>query len=80
MSRGFVRLGKWLVEPLTSSSSDSPPPGFHLSFAFSFFVHGESTVCASLDARKHPALYWLNSSHLDAARSSPTGIPGTYDN
>lgn len=27
---------------------------WHLSFSFAFFVHGESTVCASVDVRQHP--------------------------
>jgi hypothetical protein len=49
--------------------------GFHLPTAFSFFVHGESTVCASLDVRRHPPVHWLTSEHLSTANSTPSGVP-----
>ncbi|CAG0892736.1 unnamed protein product [Darwinula stevensoni] len=57
----------------------------HLSFSFSFFVHGESTVCASLDVRQHPPVHWLNRQYLQAAEASqnvhvilaPNGLAGT---
>lgn len=37
-----------------------------LSFAFSFFVHGDSTVCATVDVRQHPLVHPLTRSDLNA--------------
>jgi mediator of RNA polymerase II transcription subunit 13 len=37
----------------------------HLSFSFAFFVHGESTVCASMDIREHPPVRPLTEQHLN---------------
>lgn len=39
----------------------------HLSFSFAFFVHGESTVCASMDLRMHPAVRTLTLEYLEEA-------------
>lgn len=36
----------------------------HLSFSFAFFVHGESTVCASMDIREHPPIRPLTEEFL----------------
>ena len=37
----------------------------HLSFSFAFFVHGESTVCASMDIREHPPVRPLTEEYLN---------------
>lgn len=37
----------------------------HLSFSFAFFVHGESTVCASMDIREHPPVRPLTEDYLN---------------
>jgi mediator of RNA polymerase II transcription subunit 13 len=37
----------------------------HLSFSFAFFVHGESTVCASMDIREHPPIRPLTEEYLN---------------
>lgn len=37
----------------------------HLSFSFAFFVHGDSTVCASMDIREHPPVKHLTEEYLD---------------
>ena len=51
----------------------------HLSFKFSFFLHGESTVCTSVDVRQHPPLWRLQMQHLAAAQHSPqTGVSGAH--
>ncbi|KAK9883147.1 hypothetical protein WA026_001345 [Henosepilachna vigintioctopunctata] len=42
----------------------------HLSFSFAFFVHGESTVCASLDVRQHPPVRRLTRAHIQQAQAS----------
>lgn len=49
----------------------------HLSFSFSFFVHGESTVCASIDVRQHPVVRKVTQRHLAAAQASNGGVHGT---
>lgn len=51
----------------------------HLSFSFAFFVHGESTVCASIDVRQHSLVRTLSKEHLAQASSQPqngTNIQG----
>uniref|UniRef100_A0AAR5PM40 Mediator of RNA polymerase II transcription subunit 13 n=1 Tax=Dendroctonus ponderosae TaxID=77166 RepID=A0AAR5PM40_DENPD len=93
LSRDFVRLGKWFVQPydypaprFDPSDPDNPngigpeayatPPhnASHLSFAFAFFVHGESSVCASIDVRQHPAVRRLTRWHMQEAQASTGGI------
>lgn len=59
----------WSNRPLFLLSST------YLSFSFAFFVHGESTVCASVDVREHPPVYNLTRQHLTAAQASTTGTP-----
>lgn len=41
----------------------------HLSFSFTFFVHGD-TVCASIDLREHPAVRPLTKEHLIEAAAA----------
>lgn len=62
------------------------PPGVHsqLSFSFEFFVHGDSTVCASVDVRQHPPVYRLTKNLILLAQTSglpvilsPYGLAGT---
>ena len=49
----------------------------HLSISFSFFLHGESTVCASIDVREHPPLWRLHPYHLNAViQCSQQALPG----
>ncbi|XP_072944044.1 mediator of RNA polymerase II transcription subunit 13 [Epargyreus clarus] len=65
LSRDFVRLGKWFVQPYDGDEEDvgkSSP--WHLSFSFAFFLHGESTVCASVDVRQHPPVRTLTARRL----------------
>lgn len=35
-----------------------------LAFAFSFFVHGDSTICATIDVRQHPLVHPLTRADL----------------
>lgn len=42
----------------------------HLSFSFAFFVHGDSTVCASMDIREHPAVRPLTNEYLLEAQTA----------
>jgi mediator of RNA polymerase II transcription subunit 13 len=74
-------LGKWFVQPQeaadpASGNSSIPLKGSHLSFSISFFVHGESTVCASIDVRQHPVVRRITQRHLSAAQVSNGGVHG----
>ncbi|XP_050433794.1 mediator of RNA polymerase II transcription subunit 13 isoform X2 [Adelges cooleyi] len=74
LSRDFVRLGKWFVQPYSSSEKLDDSCSSHLSFSFAFFVHGESTVCASIDVRQHSVVRTLSKEHLtQASCQSPNG-------
>nr|XP_018902480.1 PREDICTED: mediator of RNA polymerase II transcription subunit 13 isoform X2 [Bemisia tabaci] len=74
LSRDFVRLGKWFVQPYDGSEKALEKSG-HLSFSFAFFVHGESTVCASIDVRQHPPVRSLTKHHLSQTQAV-SGAPG----
>ncbi|XP_018318970.1 mediator of RNA polymerase II transcription subunit 13 isoform X4 [Agrilus planipennis] len=77
LSRDFVRIGKWFVQPHeggSKSTEASSSSSTHLSFSFAFFVHGESTVCASVDVRQHPAVRKLTRWHLQQAQASSQGL------
>lgn len=47
----------------------------HLSFSFTFFVHGD-TVCASIDLREHPAVRPLTKEHLAEAAAAFAAASG----
>ena len=51
LSKEFVRLGKWFVQPYDGSDRVLHK-GSHLSFSFQYFVHGEIAVCTSVDVRQ----------------------------
>ncbi|KPU78214.1 uncharacterized protein Dana_GF10192, isoform B [Drosophila ananassae] len=78
LTKDIVRFGKWFVQPCTSSDRLFGRSSQHLSFSFTFFVHGD-TVCASIDLREHPAVRPLTKEHLAeaaaafAAASAPPG-------
>ncbi|XP_031788498.1 mediator of RNA polymerase II transcription subunit 13 isoform X4 [Nasonia vitripennis] len=85
LSRDFVRLGKWFVQPYDGFEKHRCSSS-HLSFSFAFFVHGESTVCASVDVRQHPAVRHLTRACLQRTQTSqspvkvilaPYGLAGT---
>ncbi|XP_074640708.1 mediator of RNA polymerase II transcription subunit 13-like [Tubulanus polymorphus] len=73
LSHSFVRLGKWFVQPYdwTSGLFEKSP---HFSIAFSFFLHGESTVCSSIDVRQHPPVHRLTQELLNSAQDPSTEI------
>ncbi|XP_065211027.1 mediator of RNA polymerase II transcription subunit 13 isoform X3 [Planococcus citri] len=88
LSHDFVRLGKWFVQPYDGSKK-LIENSTHLSISFSFFVHGESTVCTSIDVRQHPPVRTLVKEHLEQMQSgaqstqpiqvilAPFGLVGT---
>ncbi|XP_035382892.1 mediator of RNA polymerase II transcription subunit 13-like isoform X5 [Electrophorus electricus] len=75
MDKDFVRIGKWFVKPYeleekhhgTSSSE-------HLSCSFSFFLHGESNVCTSVEISQHQPAYHITEEHVRLAQSSSSPI------
>lgn len=73
LSKKYVRLGRWFVQPHENYNDAS----VQLSFSFqNFSLHGDSTVCASVDVERHQPLLLVNEQHLHLARCcSPTGIP-----
>ncbi|XP_047739393.1 mediator of RNA polymerase II transcription subunit 13-like isoform X2 [Hyalella azteca] len=66
----FVRLGKWFVQPYEAVDCSSTCKSTHLSFSLSFFVHGESHVCASVDVRQQPPVRRLRAAHLAMAAAA----------
>ena len=85
LAKGFARFGKWFAQPQSScrkrcisgpASPPAEPPAARtqLSFAFDFFVHGDSTVCASVDVRQHPAVSRLHKNLLTVAQGSQAGV------
>ncbi|RXG73010.1 Mediator of RNA polymerase II transcription subunit 13 [Armadillidium vulgare] len=75
LTRGFIRLGKWFVQPYEGPEAMLTSKDTHLSFSLSFFVHGESTVCASVDVRQHPPVRRLTKKHLISAQQVSAGVP-----
>ncbi|KAJ3590129.1 hypothetical protein NHX12_008083 [Muraenolepis orangiensis] len=85
MNRGFVRIGKWFVKPY---EKDEKPvnKSEHLSCAFTFFVHGDSNVCTSVEIAQHQPVQRLSEEHLGLVQQSssplqvilsPYGLNGT---
>uniref|UniRef100_A0AAR2K264 Mediator of RNA polymerase II transcription subunit 13 n=1 Tax=Pygocentrus nattereri TaxID=42514 RepID=A0AAR2K264_PYGNA len=73
MDKDFVRIGKWFVKPyeleekLLSTSE-------HLSCSFSFFLHGESNVCTSVEIAQHQPTYHITEEHVRLAQTSSSPI------
>ncbi|WAR03620.1 MED13-like protein, partial [Mya arenaria] len=66
LAKNFVRLGRWFVQsqdPLAEQSAS-------LSFCFNFFLHGESTVCASIEVKQHAPVTLLTVEHLNHSQES----------
>ena len=52
----------------------------HLSFCFNFFLHGESSVCASIEVKQHPPVWRLTPQHLTLTQENHTNFQGIYTN
>ncbi|GAV01373.1 hypothetical protein RvY_12097 [Ramazzottius varieornatus] len=74
LTHKFVRLGKWFVQPhdVGSSGRNNDELSLRYSYAFDFFLHGESTVCAMVNIKIHPQLVRLTKGHLATAANPPT--------
>ncbi|XP_007423606.2 mediator of RNA polymerase II transcription subunit 13-like [Python bivittatus] len=70
MDKNFVRIGKWFIRPY---EKDEKPinKSEHLSCAFTFFLHGESNVCTSVEIAQHQPIYLISEEHLHMAQTSP---------
>ncbi|XP_041825899.1 mediator of RNA polymerase II transcription subunit 13-like isoform X2 [Melanotaenia boesemani] len=85
MDKGFVRIGKWFFKP-TELEGKSLGNSEHLSCSFSFFLHGESNVCTSVEIVQHQPAYHITEHHIRLAQTStspvqvvlsPYGLNGT---
>ena len=76
LGKEFVRLGKWFVQPMEGQEKHK---SCHLSFSFSYFIHGESAVCASVDVREHAPVRRLSHQHISAAGSLATTVQVRID-
>ncbi|XP_034458966.1 mediator of RNA polymerase II transcription subunit 13-like isoform X3 [Hippoglossus hippoglossus] len=73
MDKGFVRLGRWFFKPhdleeKTLGNSE------HLSCSFSFFLHGESNVCTSVEIAQHQPAYHITEHHIRLVQTSITPV------
>lgn len=73
MDKGFVRIGKWFFKP---HELEEKPLGNseHLSCSFSFFLHGESNVCTSVEIAQHQPVYHITEHHISLAQTSITPV------
>ncbi|XP_061703731.1 mediator of RNA polymerase II transcription subunit 13-like isoform X3 [Syngnathoides biaculeatus] len=85
LDKGFVRVGKWFFKP-HQMQEKSVGSSEHLSCSFSFFLHGESNVCASVEIAQHQPAYHVTQQHVRLAHASvapiqvilsPYGLSGT---
>lgn len=58
--------------------SDKLNEGNQVTFAFNFFLHGDSNVCANVDVRQHSAVYPISKEDIQAAQSTPGGLRGKF--
>ncbi|CAL8388060.1 unnamed protein product [Boreogadus saida] len=46
----------------------------HLSCSFSFFLHGESNVCTSVEISQHQPAYHVTEDHIHLAQTSSSAV------
>ncbi|XP_076868110.1 mediator of RNA polymerase II transcription subunit 13-like isoform X2 [Brachyhypopomus gauderio] len=74
MDKDFVRIGKWFVKPYELEEKPHGTSSEHLSCSFSFFLHGESNVCTSVEIAQHQPAYHITEEHVRLAQSSSSPI------
>lgn len=77
---GPPRLLIFLLEPINTDKRFLLSPlsySEHLSCAFTFFLHGESNVCTSVEIAQHQPIYLITEEHIQMAQSSPSPFQGT---
>lgn len=57
----------------------SSVPSERLSCSFSFFLHGESNVCTSVEIAQHQPAYHITENHIRLAQTSITPVQGNTD-
>ena len=57
-------------------TSDLLCPSEHLSCSFTFFLHGDSNVCTSVEVNQHQPVYLLTEEHLSLAQQCPGPFQG----
>lgn len=75
MARG--KRAKSLLTFQTLFLSFVLPYSEHLSCAFTFFVHGDSNVCTSVEIAQHQPLQRLSEEHLSLAQQSSSPLQGS---
>ncbi|KAM6975941.1 mediator of RNA polymerase II transcription subunit 13-like isoform 1-T1 [Tautogolabrus adspersus] len=73
MDKGFVRIGKWFFKP-HELEEKSLGNSEHLSCSFSFFLHGESNVCTSVEIAQHQPAHHVTEHHIQLAQTSVTPV------
>uniref|UniRef100_A0A8B9J9X9 Mediator of RNA polymerase II transcription subunit 13 n=1 Tax=Astyanax mexicanus TaxID=7994 RepID=A0A8B9J9X9_ASTMX len=73
MEKDFVRIGKWFVKPYELDEKNLGTSE-HLSCSFSFFLHGESNVCTSVEIAQHQPAYHITEEHVRLAQTSSSPI------
>ncbi|XP_041816077.1 mediator of RNA polymerase II transcription subunit 13-like isoform X3 [Chelmon rostratus] len=73
MDKGFLRIGKWFFKP-HEVEEKSLGNSEHLSCSFSFFLHGESNVCTSVEIAQHLPAYHITEHHIRLAQTSVTPV------
>ncbi|KAG7259096.1 hypothetical protein CRUP_000411, partial [Coryphaenoides rupestris] len=59
--------------PVPSAPAAAPGlMGEHLSCSFTFFLHGDSNVCTSVEINQHQPVYRLALEHLTLAQQTPS--------
>ncbi|XP_049330535.1 mediator of RNA polymerase II transcription subunit 13-like isoform X2 [Astyanax mexicanus] len=74
MEKDFVRIGKWFVKPYELDEKNLGTSSEHLSCSFSFFLHGESNVCTSVEIAQHQPAYHITEEHVRLAQTSSSPI------
>lgn len=54
-------------------------PSERLSCSFSFFLHGESNVCTSVEIAQHQPAYHITGNHIRLAQTSITPVQGNTE-
>lgn len=60
----FVRLGKWFVSPLKNDANNNSSVFSSLAFSFSLFLHGETSVVASINVQEKTSIRHLSAKDL----------------
>ena len=64
------------VDELTDCCSHFVTTRNHLSFSFSFFIHGESSVCTAVEIQRQQRIRHLTLEDVAVAATRQEGLPG----